>query len=255
MMYEHHRQTIENLRNHFEQNGDYVAFIVNGSVARGEAGKESDLDYYLVVEDEVFAELSAKNSVSLEVNEYCVAPCSEAKGFVTSKTALRDIRDRGSELMRWAFCMAHVIYSRDDEIEVLVREIPRYPESDRIRRMESYYSQIYYHFSFFEFAYYSQTKYLMYETATRMLLAAGRLILADNRRLYPGRKWFYRELERTPDKPEGFCEAMVAFLDAPTLDTGHRIIELIQGYKAYPVPPEGMKARIVKESVLNLEEW
>jgi hypothetical protein len=44
-------------------------------------------------------------------------------------------------------------------------------------------------------------------------------------------------------------------LDAPALDTGHRIIELIQGHKAYPVPPEGMKARIIKESVLNLEEW
>jgi predicted nucleotidyltransferase len=69
-MYEHHRLTIENLRNHYEQNRDNIAFIVNGSVARGEAGKESGLDYWLVVEDEVFAELSAKNSVSLEANEY-----------------------------------------------------------------------------------------------------------------------------------------------------------------------------------------
>ena len=88
-----------------------------------------------------------------------------------------------------------------------------------------------------------------------MLLAAGRLILADNRRLYPGRKWFYRELVSTTDKFKGFCEAMEDFLDAPTIQSGHRIIEMIQSHKAYPIPPEGMKARIAKESTLNLEEW
>lgn len=255
MLHEHHRQTIENLRNHFEPNKNFEAFIVNGSVARGEARKESDIDFYLVVEDQFLADLSAKNSIMFEANEYCVSPCPGASGFAISKMALRELSDRGSELMRWAFNKAQIIFTRDDGIEELVREIPSYPEADRIRRMESYHSQIYYHFSFFEFAYYSQTKYLIYETATQMLLAAGRLILADNRKLYPGRKWFYRELERTPDKPQGFCEAMVTFLDAPALDTGQQIIEMIQGHKAYPVPPEGMKARIVKESVLNLEEW
>ena len=121
--------------------------------------------------------------------------------------------------------------------------------------MESYHSQIYYHFSFFEFAYYSQTKYLIYETATKMILSIGRLILADNRILYPNRKWFYRELEKVSDKPEGIFEAMTAFLDHPTIDTGNEIVQMVERYKPYPVPLEGMTARIHSESVLNLEEW
>jgi hypothetical protein len=32
-------------------------------------------------------------------------------------------------------------------------------------------------------------------------------------------------------------------------------MEKLRAYKEYPSPPEGMKARINKESLLNLEEW
>jgi predicted nucleotidyltransferase len=254
-MYDHHRQTIENLRKRFEPNKNHIAFIVNGSVAREDAGEGSDVDFYLVVEDPAQPDFSVDDLVPLDANEDCIAPCPEANGFVVSKAFLKKIRDEGSEFMRWAFYKAQVIFSREEEIYSWVKEIPIYPEAERTRRMESYHSQIYYHYSFFEFAYYSQTKYLIYETATRMLLAAGRLILADNRRLYPGRKWFYRELERTPDQPDGFCKAMVTFLEAPALETGHRIIDMLEAHKAYPVPSEGMKARLIRESMLNLEEW
>ncbi len=162
-MYEHHRQTIQNLRDHFQANDDSIAIIINGSVARAEARKESDVDFYLVVADPVYEELLTKNAAIIESHESCVAPCPEANGFAISKSALEEIRTRGSEYLRWAFTKAQVIYTRDQDVENLVREIPTYPEAERQRKMESYHSQIYYHFSFFQFAYYSQTKYLIYE--------------------------------------------------------------------------------------------
>lgn len=254
-MYEHHRQTIENLRNFLKPDPNNLALIIVGSVARDEAGEDSDVDFLLVVPEPIFDELAAKNSTGIDASQCCVPPGGGCGGMALTKSALRDLRRQGNELLRWSFTKAQIIFSRDPEIDVLAREILIYPEAERLRRMESYHSQIYYHFSFFEFAFYSQTKYLIYQTATQMLLAAGRLILADNRRLYPGRKWFYRELTRTPDKPEGFCEAMIAFLDVPTIEAGQGIIDLIERHKAYPVPPEGMQARIHQESILNLEEW
>jgi hypothetical protein len=48
---------------------------------------------------------------------------------------------------------------------------------------------------------------------------------------------------------------MLEFLDHPTIEAGNHLIELVNRHKAYPLPPEGMKARIAKESLLNLEEW
>lgn len=62
-------------------------------------------------------------------------------------------------------------------------------------------------------------------------------------------------IEESTDKPEGLCEAIEAFLDAPTIDGGHRLVKMVEDYKVYPLPPEGLKERINKESILNLEEW
>lgn len=254
-MFEHHRKTVENLKSHFEKNTDYLALILIGSAARDEALPDSDVDYYLVVENDKYVDAVNKKALEVDASEFRVPPCPEANGSLTSKDRLTAISRHGSEIERWAFFKAKIVFSKDEEIEELIGRIPLYPEEGRIRRMESYHSQIYYHFSFFEFAYYSQTKYLIYETATKMILSIGRLILADNRILYPNRKWFYRELEKVTDKPEGICEAMIAFLERPTIDTGKEIIQTVEKYKPYPVPPEGMAARIQKESVLNLEEW
>jgi hypothetical protein len=247
-MFEHHQKTIENLKEHFEPNPEYLALIVIGSVARGDAMPDSDVDFYLVVDH-------PPSQDGIEAHECCVPPCTEAGGALLTKASLREIRDHGNEIARWAFFQAKTIFSRDPEIEQLMIEILRYPESGRTRRMESYYSQIFYHFSFFEYAFYSQTKYLIYETATKMILATGRLILADNRMLYPNRKRFFSELKRAPDKPEGICEAMLDFLDKPTIEAGNRIIQMIQSYKTYPSPAEGIGARNHKENILNLEEW
>ena len=262
MMFEHHRQTIENLRRAFEKDDAYLAFIVNGSVARGDAGEGSDVDYYLVIDDTAFNALLEKHAISHESNQYCVPPCQEANGFLTSKAFLRETRDRGSEIARWSFCGAQVVFARDDDIDTLVKQIPCYPETERQGKMESYHCQMFYHLSFFEFAYYSRTRYLVYETATKMVHSAGRLILADNRTLYPGRKRFFQELQRVPDKPEAICDAMLAFLEKPTIETGRIVVDMVQNHKRYPIPPEGVKERVIKDSVLNwyynthcIEDW
>ena len=254
-MYGHHRQTIENLKACYEKADDCLALIIIGSVARDEAGEGSDVDFYLVVNEQAYKDCLARNDECVDAHQYSVSPCTEANGYLISLPALKAMCDHGNEIERWMFTSALVVFSKEAEINRLVADLPRYPEKDCTRRMEGFHSQMHYHISFFEFAYLSQTKYLIYETATKLILSIGRLILADNRRLYPNRKWFFRELRKAPDKPAGVCEAMEAFLDAPTIEAGHQLIEMVENYKAYPLPPEGMKARIAKESILNLEEW
>jgi hypothetical protein len=254
-MYEHHRQTIENLKACYEKDENSLAFIVIGSVGRDDARPESDVDFYLVVPQPVYEARVAQKANCLDARDQSVSPCSEANGYLISMPALQALRDHGNEIERWTFIKPLVVFAKDLAIYKLVGEISSYPEQGRIRRMESFHSQMHYHISFFEFAYLSQTKYLIYETAAKLILSIGRLILADNRILYPNRKWFYRELQKAPDKPAGICESIEAFLDAPTIEAGHHLIRMVEDYKDYPLPPEGMKARIDQESILNLEAW
>ena len=69
-MFEHHRKTIDNLRKAFKGNEDYLGFIVNGSVARGDAGEGSDVDYYLVIDNDAFrALLEASPSIAIRLLE------------------------------------------------------------------------------------------------------------------------------------------------------------------------------------------
>jgi hypothetical protein len=111
-VFEHHRKTIESLKAHFEKDSDCLAFIVNGSVARGDARDESDVDFFLVVGDRVFGEFSAKCATCIEAHEHCVPPCPEANGYLTSKAEMRRIRDQGNEIERWSFYQAKIMFSR-----------------------------------------------------------------------------------------------------------------------------------------------
>lgn len=45
-MYAHHRQTIENHKACYEHESDCLALVIIGSVARGEARPDSDVDFY-----------------------------------------------------------------------------------------------------------------------------------------------------------------------------------------------------------------
>ena len=54
-MHEHHRQTILRLADSYERDPGYLALVVVGSVARGEAGARSDVDFVLLATDEEYA--------------------------------------------------------------------------------------------------------------------------------------------------------------------------------------------------------
>lgn len=248
-MYDHHRATIANLVQRFSADDDVAALIVVGSVARDDARPESDVDFLLVPADERGE--AALNLV--DASTCCVAPCTEANGQYFAKTRLLQVEANGNDVARYAFTRAAVMFTRDADVPAIVSRITCCPEADRQARLETFHSQMYLHFSFFEFAVRSQTKYLIYETATKMILAIGRLVLADNRLLYPGRKWFFRELQRAPDQPRGLCAAMLDVLDRPTLDAGRDLLALVDAHKPYPLPAEGWRARIARDGDLNLE--
>ncbi|HNY21149.1 MAG TPA: nucleotidyltransferase domain-containing protein [Treponemataceae bacterium] len=236
-MTEEQQKQIAEITERHRKDKNVVAVILIGSIARGDAREGSDVDYNLVVK---------------ERRELCDVTKDDLKFTIA----------HGNELTRWSYTSAKVLYSTDDEIEGLIKQIPVYPENRRQYNMESFVSQIKMHFAYLQLAEYSKNTYLLHETAAKIALFSGRLILADNRVLYPNRKWYSREIQRIEDKPKDFYEKMRELLNAPTIDKARTFIDGLMAYKAYPEPAEGWVNRFNKDSVLSwkngtfsIEDW
>ncbi len=234
---EDQQRQIDEIIELYRKDDNVVAVILIGSLARGDARDDSDVDCNILVK---------------EKKELCDI----------TKDDLRHTIAHGNELTRWSYTSAKVLYTTDDEIEGLIKQIPVYPESRRQYNMESFASQIKMHFAYLQLAEYSKNTYLLHETAAKIALFSGRLILADNRVLYPNRKWYSREIQRIADKPQGFYESMCELLNAPSIDRARTFIDGLFAYKAYPEPAEGWVNRFNKDSVLSwkngtfsIEDW
>jgi hypothetical protein len=84
-----------------------------------------------------------------------------------------------------------------------------------------------------------------------LVLFGGRLILAHNRILYPGRKWFMREFEKASDKPEGIIDLATQLLRHPGISHAKAFCDSIVSYRDWPLPEEGTWQRIHEDNVWN----
>ncbi len=250
-MYEWQRRMVAKLKHHFEADARYLALILIGSVARREAREDSDVDFVLVATDDEYAVRAASKNLFYAASEFTDETSQQASGYIVDLPYLLDAAERADERTRFQFVRARILVSRISHLEQLVARIATYPEGERGEKMKSFYSQLPLHFSFMELAEYSQNAYLLYETAVALVLFGGRLILAHNRMLYPGRKWFMREFEAAPDKPEGIVALATELLHHPGIAPAKAFYDSITQYTDWPVPEEGTWQRIHEDSVWN----
>ena len=94
---------------------------------------------------------------------------------------------------------------------------------------------------------YSENPNILTDTSHELTLFGGRLLLAHNRLLYPGRKQFWRQLERAPEKPERFFWLLQRLLRQPCIPTATAFCEAVLGFRDWPTPPEGQGARYLRD--------
>ncbi len=151
-MNERQKREIEAVVARESADDNVVAAILIGSCARGDEREDSDVDINLVVREK-------RNNCHV------------------TKDELYLVRERGNELTRWSYTGAKALFSRDPEIADIIKDIPVFQEGERTRKMESFVSQIRMHFSYLMLAEYSGNAYLLHETAVKIALFAGRLVL------------------------------------------------------------------------------
>lgn len=113
-MYKHHKESLKNMEEYFKKQ-DVIALIFGGSVSKGTARPDSDLDAMVVVSDDVYNE-KRMNCTAETIGGFC----TDEGGYFDVKYMTRDFlvdaAKKGSEPARSAFVKAKVLFSSDPEI-------------------------------------------------------------------------------------------------------------------------------------------
>ncbi|WP_168120420.1 nucleotidyltransferase domain-containing protein [Paenibacillus sp. HB172176] len=235
-MREHHQVAVNNLIAHIKDQNEFLAIIVSGSIAKGTARENSDIDVYLVVTEDAFHERKQDNDLFYFNNELCDYPDGYIDGKIINMRFLEQAVLRGSEPTRASFAGSMVVYSRLPGLEALIKQIPVYPEHNRIRNITDFYAQVRLYGNYFaNQALQHDNVYLASHSISSLVLFASRLILAHNRILFPCHKSLMTAVEKATDKPQHFIESANEILRAPTIEKVKAFVEQISSFQHWGI--------------------
>ena len=249
-MREHHQRTVDRLVAHFKDDPAFLALIVGGSIARGWEKEDSDVDILLLATDDEYAHRLPDRALHYFTRDFCDYPGGYVDGKILNLAFLKEVAERGSEPGRAAFKGAILAYSRLPELEGLLKEIPVYPEAQRINRIQSFYAQVQAMLWYVGEAEKRNDPYLLRKMSADLVLFGGRLILAHNRILFPFHKWFMQELMSAPEKPENMLALADELLVHPGKETAEAFARSVLDFIPWEMPSEGWPARFMEDT-----EW
>lgn len=249
-MLPHHARLVAETTERFRQDPAVQGLLVGGSVAHGLARPDSDLDVMVVVADDELARRTGEHRVVFFEQDVGGAEGGDLDGKLISRELIGAVAERGSEPARWAFADAIVAFARDPELAWFVEAAGRYPEPERDEKLRDFVGHAQLMRWFQAQAERRSDRYLAAYAASRLVLYAGRAILAHNRMLYPFHKWFLTILERAPSRPPDLLELIGAVLDEPTVVNADRLLEPVVATVGVEVTPAEAASRFTERT-----EW
>lgn len=236
MIRAHHQRTIDRLGAHFRDDPRFLAIVIAGSVAAGRARDESDVDIFLVATEEEWQRRQPAQDIFYYTEELSDYPGGYVDGKVVDFAFLRDVADFGSEPLRAAFTGAFTACSRLPELNELLQRIPTYQQHEQQEKLAAFYSQMLVLGGYITPEYEARNgAYVIAQASAQMAHYGGRLLLAYNKMLYPGLKWFTTVLAEAPEKPENFLDIFEALQRQPCQANAQAFQDCLVNYRDWGV--------------------
>ncbi len=232
---DHHRRTIDRLADAYSDDPCFRGLVIGGSVAKGYAREDSDVDFLIIATDEEFERRRAVRDLFINRKDLCDYDGGYVDGKIINLGYLNDVAEKGNEPSRAAFEGAFVAYSHVSSLEALVRRIPVYPDAGHDERVKAFYSMAFIQHWLAHEAERHGNRYTLTRAASQLALFTGRLMLAHNRRLFPYHKWLPRVLESLPDKPDDLMACFNELLNEPSGDRATALFERVRLFKDWGV--------------------
>ena len=232
---DHHRRAIDRLADAYRDDPEFLGLIIGGSIAKGYARDDSDVDFMIIATDDAFERRLAARDLFINRTDLCDYEHGFVDGKIINLAHLEDVAEKGNEPSRAAFEGAFVAYSHIAGLDTLLQRIPVYPAAGHDERIKAFYSMAFIQHWLFHEAERHGNHYTLTRAASQLALFAGRLILAHNRRLFPYHKWLPKTLETVPDKPADLMKLFNNLLEQPCGDRASALFERVRDFRDWGV--------------------
>lgn len=231
----HHQRGIDNLVKEYEHDNRFLALIVGGSIAKGCAREDSDVDFMIVASDEEYSARLPTRDLFINRADLVDYEGGFVDGKIINLEYLNKVAEFGNEPSRAAFDGALIAFSKVQNFDEIIASINRYPEEQRGDKIRKFYSMTFIQHWLMQEAERHNNLYTKNRAASQLSLFAGRLILAYNRVLFPYHKWFYEYLERCPQIPGNLIVMMNELLVNPSLKKADSLFKSIKDFEDWGV--------------------
>ena len=230
-----HQRAIERLSDAYRDDPEFVGLVIGGSVAKGCARDDSDVDFLIIATDDAFERRFADRDLFINRTDLCDYDGGFVDGKIINLAYLEDVAETGNEPSRASFEGAFVAYAHVAGLDALLDRIHVYPDTGHEERVRAFYSMSFIQHWLMQEAERHGNRYTITRAASQLALFSGRLILAHNRRLFPYHKWFPRALESVPDKPDDLMEHFNKLLDEPCGEHATALFECVRDFRDWGV--------------------
>ena len=211
-MYPHHAQSIQNLKEYFMSMQGMIAIVLDGSIVKGNERPDSDIDALIVVTEETYGSLAAQNRLAEVITGHCTYEGGYFDVKYKTKAILQASALRASEPTRSAYVKAQVLYSADPEIRPLVEKIAAYPEHELEAKIKCFNANLQLNRGYFLHCVPESNAYMRAHLAQEIVYSVYRLILAENRMLFPCNRRLEETVLKCVRRPENILDLGAAFL-------------------------------------------
>jgi predicted nucleotidyltransferase len=242
-------KTIEMAINNVKRHNFILGLILVGSLAKNKGNKDSDVDFIVVVNEEEYKKRK------LYKNYFCGTLFKQSNypvyidGKVVNKNYLKKIWSEGNECVKNTFSEVKLLYSRDKEIEKLLKNIDKtnYAKEENIRKFYSLMTSYRYKAND-DTNNILQIKHGIFYT----VFFACRLVLEHNDIYYPCLKNMEKAIEDCKNKPDNFVEKIHTVLNTFSLKEMEIFYEITEDYfKEYRFDDKIRKGYVIE----NEDYW
>jgi predicted nucleotidyltransferase len=208
-----------------------LAVVLVGSVAQGRERPDSDVDVYLVVDEDRFATETAAGRYAWVERRDADYPGSYIDVKLASPVYLETAAERADDPTRASFIDARVAWSRLPGIEETLARITTLPDDVWRERVRSHLSQAQLYGGYFlRQATERGDEFLRRHAALHCALAAARAALAAAHVMLPGPKYISKLVAAVPT-PDGFLPAWERLVADADLEAAKALLGILFGWQ------------------------